>query len=98
MRRPVFSFAFLHPLLHQRTGKRHSARDVKGIIRDRAAGALTVRLRRIKTNFGPQRDPLSVELAFRHGSITEEPTKVDATELAGERTLNAEDRVLLALG
>ena len=80
--------------------KSHLSRSViqvEAIRRDRDARTLTVRLRHTKTNFGPQRDPLDVELAFRPGSISVEPTEVDARELAGEGTLIAEDRVLLAL-
>lgn len=80
--------------------KSHLSRSViqvERIRRDRDAQTLTVRLRHTKTNFGPQRDPLDVELAFRPGSTTVKPTEVDATELAREGTLNAEDRILLAL-
>jgi DNA-binding IclR family transcriptional regulator len=38
-----------------------------------------------------------VLLTFRQGAITAEPVEVDPTELASEATLNADDRVLLAL-
>jgi hypothetical protein len=71
--------------------------QVEAVRREKEAGTLTVRLRQNKTNFGGQRDPFDVLLTFRHGTITAEPKEVDATELAGEATLNADDRVLLAL-
>jgi hypothetical protein len=74
-----------------------SAIQVEAVRREKEAGTLTVRLRQIKANFGGQRDPFDVLLTFRQGKITAEPIEVDATELAGEATLNADDRVLLAL-
>jgi AAA domain len=75
-----------------------SAIQVEAVRREKEAGTLTVRLRQIKANFGGQRDPFDVLLTFRQGTITAEPVEMDATELAGEATLNADDRVLLALG
>jgi len=80
--------------------KSHLSRSViqvEGVRRDKDTKTLNVRLRHTKANFGPRRDPLGVEVAFSHRSITVEPVEVDPTELAGEATLNAEDRVLLAL-
>jgi AAA domain len=74
-----------------------SAIQVEAVRREKEAGTLTVRLRQNKSSFGGQRDPFDVLLTFRHGTITVEPVEVDATELAGEATLNADDRVLLAL-
>src|ERR671920_269495 len=71
--------------------------QVEAVRREKETGTLTVRLRQNKTNFGGQRDPFDVLLTFRHGTITAEPIEIDATELAGEATLNADDRVLLAL-
>jgi len=80
--------------------KSHLSRSViqvEGVRRDKDAKTLNVRLRHTKANFGPRRDPFGVELAFADRCITVEPVEVDATELAGEATLNADDRVLLAL-
>ncbi len=80
--------------------KSHMSRSLMQIERvgqDRDAGTLTIRLRHTKSNFGPHRDPLDVRLTFAPGSITAEFAEVDATELAGEGTLNADDRVQLAL-
>jgi hypothetical protein len=74
-----------------------SAIQVEAFRREKEAGTLTVRLRQTKSNFAGQRDPFDVLLSFRQGTITAEPVEVDATELAGEATLNADDRVLLAL-
>jgi 5S rRNA maturation endonuclease (ribonuclease M5) len=74
-----------------------SAIQVEAVRREKEAGTLTVRLRQNKTNFGGHRDPFDVLLTFRQGKITAEPVEIDATELAGETTLNADDRVLLAL-
>ena len=74
-----------------------SSIQVEAVRRDKEAGTLTVRLRHAKANFGPQRDPFDVQLTFRHDSIAAEPIEVDATELASEATLNADDRVRLAL-
>jgi hypothetical protein len=71
--------------------------QVEAVRREKEAGPLTVRLRQNKTNFGGQRDPFDVLLTFRQGAITAEPLEIDAMELAGEATLNADDRVLLAL-
>jgi hypothetical protein len=71
--------------------------QVEAVRREKEAGTLTVRLRQNKTNFGGQRDPFDVLLTFRKGAITAEPVEIDATELAGEATLNADDRVRLAL-
>jgi len=72
--------------------------QVEAVRREKEAGTLTVRLRQNKTNFGGQRDPFDALLTFRHGKITAEAVEIDATELAGEATLNADDRVRLALG
>jgi AAA domain len=74
-----------------------SAIQVEAVRREKEAGTLTVRLRQNKTNFGGQRDPFDVLLSFRQGTITAEPVEIDATELAGQATLNGDDRVLLAL-
>jgi 5S rRNA maturation endonuclease (ribonuclease M5) len=71
--------------------------QVEAVRREKEAGTLTVRLRQNKTNFGGQHDPFDVLLTFRQGAITAEPLEIDAMELAGEATLNADDRVLLAL-
>lgn len=86
--------------------KAHLSRSVMQVERvgqDRDAGTVTVRMRHTKSNFGPQREPLDVRLTFTPpsagflGSITAEATEVDATELASEETLNADERVRLAL-
>ena len=80
--------------------KSHLSRSmiqVEKVRHEREAGTLTVRLRHRKTNFGPQRDPLDVELLFRPGAISTNASEVDAADLAGEETLNAHQRVELAL-
>lgn len=80
--------------------KEHLARSVIQVEagrRDKEAGTLTIRVRHRKTNFGVQRDPFDVRLAFGQGKIEAEPVELVGADLAGEATVNAEDRVLHAL-
>ncbi len=58
---------------------------------------LTVRLRQQKHNFGRFVKPFGAKLTFAQKSVTVEPIELDATDLAEEETLNATDRVELAL-
>src|SRR5215203_2381530 len=64
---------------------------------DRGAGLLTLKMRQTKNNFGPKAEPFGARLAFTEEKITVDAHKLDATELAEEGTLNAGDRVRLAL-
>lgn len=64
---------------------------------ERGEGTLTVRLRQKKHNFGPLADPFGVKLAFSEEAVSLEPVELQAAELAEETTLNAADRVKLAL-
>ena len=64
---------------------------------ERAEGRLTVRLRQKKHNFGPLADPFGVKLSFSEEAVSLEPVELKAAELAEETTLNAADRVKLAL-
>src|SRR5215207_5195072 len=64
---------------------------------ERGEGTLTVRLRQKKHNFGPLAEPFSVKLSFSEDAVTLEAVELDASELAEEATLNATDRVKLAL-
>jgi len=64
---------------------------------DRGEGLLTLKLRQTKNNFGPKAQPFGARLVFAEEKITVDAHELDATELAEEGTLNAGDRVMLAL-
>jgi hypothetical protein len=64
---------------------------------ERGEGTLTVRLRQKKHNFGPLAEPFGVKLHFSEEAVSLEAVELDASELAEEATLNANDRVKLAL-
>jgi hypothetical protein len=64
---------------------------------ERGEGTLTVRLRQKKHNFGPLAEPFGVKLSFTEQAVSLEAVELDASELAEEATLNATDRVKLAL-
>jgi hypothetical protein len=64
---------------------------------ERGEGTLTVRLRQKKHNFGPLAEPFGVKLSFSEEAVSLEAVELDASELAEEATLNATDRVKLAL-
>jgi AAA domain len=64
---------------------------------ERGEGTLTVRLRQKKHNFGPLAEPFGVKLSFAEQAVSLEAVELDASELAEEATLNATDRVKLAL-
>jgi hypothetical protein len=64
---------------------------------ERGEGTLTVRLRQKKHNFGPLAQPFGVKLFFSEEAVSLEAIELDASELAEEATLNATDRVKLAL-
>jgi hypothetical protein len=64
---------------------------------ERGEGTLTVRLRHKKHNFGPLAEPFGVKLSFSEEAVNLEAVELDASELAEEATLNATDRVKLAL-
>jgi len=64
---------------------------------DRGKGLLTATLRQTKHNFGPKAEPFGAKLTFTDEMITVVQHSLDATELAQEHTLNAGDRVMLAL-
>ena len=60
-------------------------------------GALTVRLRQKKHNFGPLATPFGAKLKFSEERVTLDAEELDAAHLAEEGTLNAADRIKLAL-
>src|SRR5829696_6605385 len=64
---------------------------------ERGEGTLTVRLRQKKHNFGPLAEPFGAKLSFTEEAVSMEAVELDASELAEEATLNATDRVKLAL-
>jgi hypothetical protein len=64
---------------------------------DRGEGLLVLKLRQTKHNFGPKSEPFGTRLAFTEEKITVDAHALDATELAEEGTLNARDRVMLAI-
>lgn len=64
---------------------------------ERGEGTLTVRLRQKKHNFGPLAEPFGVKLSFSEEAVGLAPVELQAAELAEETTLNAADRVKLAL-
>jgi hypothetical protein len=56
---------------------------------------LTVRHK--KVNFGPKLNPFGIQVIFDTSKVAVQERELDATELAGEGTLNSKDRVLMAL-
>ena len=64
---------------------------------ERGEGTLTVKLRQKKHNFGPLAEPFAARLVFAEDAITIEPVELGSADLAEEGTLNAADRVRLAL-
>lgn len=64
---------------------------------ERSEGKLTVRLRQKKHNFGSLAAPFEVELRFSQETVTLEPKELDAADLVEEQSLNASDRIRLAL-
>jgi hypothetical protein len=64
---------------------------------ERGEGTLTVRLRQKKHNFGPLAEPFGARLSFTEEAVSLEAVELGASELAEEATLNATDRVKLAL-
>jgi hypothetical protein len=64
---------------------------------ERGEGTLTLRLRHKKHNFGPLAEPFGATLTFAEDEVALEPIELEASELAEEATLNATDRVKLAL-
>src|SRR5215207_5738991 len=64
---------------------------------ERGEGTLTLRLRHKKHNFGPLVEPFGATLTFAEDELVLAPVELEAAELAAEATLNAADRVQLAL-
>ncbi len=64
---------------------------------ERGEGTLTARVRQKKHNFGPLAEPFGIKLDFSEESVTLEAVELGAAELAEEATLNAAERVKLAL-
>ncbi len=63
----------------------------------RGENELTVRLRHQKTNFGPKFDPFEVRLRFNEAWVRLEKADLDSADLASEVSLNAGDKIQLAL-
>jgi hypothetical protein len=64
---------------------------------DRGKGLLRVKLRQTKHNFGPKAEPFGAKLTFTDEMIIVAAHSLDAPELAQEHTMNAGNRVMLAL-
>jgi len=64
---------------------------------ERGEGLLTLKVRQTKNNFGHKAEPFGARLGFTEEKITVDAHVLDTTELAEEGTLNARDRVMLAL-
>jgi hypothetical protein len=64
---------------------------------ERGDGTLKVILRQKKHNFGPLAEPFGVKLSFSEDSVSLGVVNLEAAELAEEATLNATERVKLAL-
>jgi hypothetical protein len=64
---------------------------------ERGEGALTLRVRQKKHNFGPLAEPFGVKLSFSEEAVELEALELSASELAEEGTLTAAERVKLAL-
>jgi hypothetical protein len=78
--------------------KNNLARSVIQVeAKESGEGTLTVRLRHKKHNFGPLAEPFGAKLYFTEDSVTLEAVELGVAELAEENTLNATDRIKLAL-
>jgi hypothetical protein len=78
--------------------KRNLARsEIQVEARDRWENKLSLLLRQKKENFGPHADPFGVELSFTEDMVTVERTELEDSAMAGEQTLNAQDRIVYAL-
>jgi hypothetical protein len=86
------SFGSVYKELLVRSVIQVEARD-----RNREAGTVTITLQPKKASFGALRNPFAARLTFKEEKITAEAVELDETELATEGTLNADDRVKLAL-
>jgi hypothetical protein len=64
---------------------------------DRSDGELTVRLRQNKHNFGPLLKPFGAHLSFSDEQVRVEAVELEDGDLAEEGTINARERVRLAL-
>jgi hypothetical protein len=64
---------------------------------ERSEGALSLRIRQKKHNFGPLVDPFGVKLSFSEEAVSVEALELEATDLAEEATLTAPERIKLAL-
>jgi DNA-binding transcriptional ArsR family regulator len=65
--------------------------------RERGENTLAVTLRQNKANFGPLVEPFRVKLTFSEEMIVLQREELEEEELRQEATLNASDRILLAL-
>lgn len=96
---------------HLRSGQRYQDKSAFGSVfktnlarsviqvepTSREEGTLTVRLRQKKHNFGPLATPFGAYLKFSEEQVTLNAEELDAADLAEEGTLNATDRLRLAL-
>jgi AAA domain len=64
---------------------------------ERSEGKLTVKLRQKKHNFGPPATPFGAVLTFTEEEVKVDAKELDALDLAEEQSLNAVDRIVLAL-
>jgi ribosomal protein L37AE/L43A len=64
---------------------------------EREEGALNLVVRHKKMNFGPMIEPFGIRIEFEHAKTIVQCRELAPGELAEEGTLNANDRVLLAL-
>jgi len=64
---------------------------------DRGDGYINLTLRHKKVNFGPLLEPFGASVEFEDESVRFNRRELDAGERAGEKTLNASERVLNAL-
>jgi DNA-binding transcriptional ArsR family regulator len=66
-------------------------------VKERCEGVLRVVTRQVKANFAGLAEPFAVKIAFSEEMITLEREDLGEEELREELTLNASDRILLAL-
>jgi hypothetical protein len=64
---------------------------------DRSDGELTVRIRQNKHNFGPLLKPFGAHLTFSEEEVRIEAVDLEEADLAEEGTLNARDRIYMAI-
>ena len=82
-------------------GSVYKSNSVRSVLQvepgERGDGYINLTLRHKKVNFGPLLEPFGANVQFADDEVRINVRELEAGELAGERTLNASDRVCKAL-